>query len=428
MKMYDLIVVGGGIAGMTAAITAGKCQPGLRILLLEGKEALGKKIALTGNGRCNFTNANMSPAYYNTDSAGVDRDWWLREFLNLPKEGSVTACPAEEEDYGVSAVLQFMKDELMVLCEEKQGYYYPSSGQAQTVQTAYRRLANRLAEVTYGKVKNIEKTTDGYRITAEHTDGAARGKKGSIGKEITYQGTNCILACGGTAYPKTGSDGSGYMLARRMGIRVNPWHPGLCPLIAAQPEGICKKWAGIRAHASVKAVNAGRILAAAEGEVQLTDYGLSGIPVFQISRFLSDSKKEGDDYRVYIDFVPRLSEAQLQYEIERRIAAFGDFRGIIHEKLYDAMEFEKSKTPWKAMKHVELAIAAAKGYDMAQVCAGGIDLTDINPKTMQHAGTGVYCVGEILDLDGLCGGYNIHAAVIGGIRAGRSIHDSYLTD
>ena len=247
MSQYKVIIVGAGAAGMTAAIFA--AREGAQVVLLEHKDRVGKKILSTGNGRCNLSNRLQEPFCYR--SGQPDFPWKALVAFTLPM------------------TLEYFED-LGVLTRERDGYLYPYSGQASAVLDALRLgLARESVQVvTECEVFSITPREDAkHRFEVKTSQG-------------NFSGETLILACGSKAAPGTGSDGSGYKLAKRLGHHIIKPLPALVQLRC--PEKFFKQLAGVRADASVILYSDGRKLAEDKGEVQLTDYGISGIPVFQL--------------------------------------------------------------------------------------------------------------------------------------------------
>ena len=251
---------------MMAAITAARA--GAEVTILERNDRLGKKILATGNGKCNFTNLAMDKSCY--DGEAVDRAWSVIQ------------------SFGVSDTVSFFES-LGMLSKEKNGYYYPSCEQASVLLDALRfEIAELGIKVIYEKkVSGIKK--DGELI------------KVLCGNEA-WSFDKVIVTCGGKAAPKTGSDGSGFKIARQMGHNVVPTYPALVQLRCE--EDFCKAIAGIRCDAEIALYANGSKVASERGELQLTDYGISGIPVFQLSGIASKALAGKIPLKAEIDFLP----------------------------------------------------------------------------------------------------------------------------
>ena len=248
-----------------------------------------------------------------------------------------------------------------------------------------------------------------------------------------------ILACGGKAAPKTGSDGFGYRLARGFGHTVTRTYPVLVQLQSDAPG--LKQIAGVRCYANVTALVNGKKVASDYGELQLTDYGLSGIPVFHLSRFLSQETEEGMDCQIAVDFLPQISGEALEVFATKRINnlkgyTLKDFiTGLVHNKLADYIikmrnldagytvvpeDKEMVLELLNTMKDWRFGITGHKGFENAQVTKGGVVLEEIDGNMESRLVKGLFFAGEMVDVDADCGGYNLHWAFASGIKAGET--------
>lgn len=407
MKNKKVIIIGGGASGLVAAIAA--ARNGARVTVLEQKDRLGKKILSTGNGRCNFTNAKMDAECYNTGNPEL-----ITKML---------------ENYGTSWAVSFF-EELGLLSKERQGYFYPRSDQATAVLDALLLELKRLdVELQCSvKVTGIEKKKKGFQISAQTDEG----------KKTNFYGDACILACGGRAAAVLGSDGSGYPLAKSMGHSMVPVVPALVQL--KSNLSCFKQLSGIRTEASVTLFVNDEECAFDKGELQLTNYGISGIPVFQISRHAALALYKKQDVLVEVDFLPTLSKEEYRAHLERRIAYDGQcsildtLLGIFNKKLIPvllqasrikaskniaSLEKEEIERLINVCKHFRVPISEANSFEQAQICAGGVNAMEIDENTMESQITkDLYLTGELLDVDGICGGYNLHWAWYSGFIAG----------
>lgn len=402
-RSYDnkrVAVIGGGSSGMMAAITAS--EQGAFVTIYERNERIGKKILVTGNGKCNFTNSDMrKDCFYSED---MDKAW---EILDA---------------FGYADTLAFF-EKLGVLYKEKGGYYYPTSEQASVILDALRFKINELGITlrTEEKVTGVVRQAEGICVETQS------------GKQV-YD--SVILCTGGSAAPKTGSDGNGYKLAKRMGHRVTLTHPALVQLRAE--ETYVKQIAGVRADAMISFMDGDKVLCKERGELQLTDYGISGIPVFQCSRVITKLLKGGRICKAHIDFLADYSLEEIDALFEKRyermksrtVAEFCN--GLLNKKIMqlfmklcgvkeDALvekSKEKLQTLFRLCKDFTLTIVDANGYDMAQVTAGGVPLSELTNKLESVKVPGVFFAGELVDVDGKCGGYNLQWAWASGYIAG----------
>ena len=402
--MRTAAVIGGGASGMMAAITA--AEAGARVILLEHKDRIGKKILSTGNGRCNFTNIHQEPICYHSEDP-------LFPWRVVSRFGARDA---------VSFFLQ-----LGVYSKNRNGYLYPNSDQASAVLDALRMELRRLSvEIrTETHCSEIIPDKKGFRI---HTD------KGTVSAD------RVILCAGSRAAPSTGSDGSGYDLAKRLGHRMVPVLPALVQLKCG--ESFFKQIAGVRANGTVSIWADGECLARDTGEIQLTGYGISGIPVFQVSRYAAQALYEKKAVAAELDFMPDFTKEQMQAFLKARASArpgksAEEFLiGLFHKKLSDLWVRLSGITRTKCagkfteeeihklcclIKCFRVTVSGTNSFDQAQVCRGGIDTTEVDPETLEsRLVPGLYFAGEILDVDGMCGGYNLQWAWSSGYVAGRN--------
>lgn len=278
-------VIGGGASGMMAAITA--AGEGADVTLYERNDRLGKKILATGNGKCNLSNEEMSgEKYHSGDNVRVQQ--WL-------------------EIFGVAETVAFF-NRLGLMIRDRNGYLYPASEQASSVLDVLR----------------IALVQAGVQVVTEIKINRIISRKGKV--EIGWDNQSCtydsaVIACGSKAAPKTGSDGSGYKLARQLGIAQTPVVPALVQLICR--EEYCKAIAGVRTDAQICVFSGKERTACERGELQLTEYGISGIPVFQLSGAVNYQLRVEKELRAEIDFFPGMSDAQYEEFAEERIKTAG---------------------------------------------------------------------------------------------------------
>ncbi|MBQ8814331.1 MAG: aminoacetone oxidase family FAD-binding enzyme [Lachnospiraceae bacterium] len=399
-------IIGGGAAGMTAAIAA--AGNGAQVTLFERTAKLGKKILSTGNGRCNLANDYLAENCFH----GRHPEFALQVIRH----------------FGLKETLDFFEHIGIHPIKNSEGYYYPRSMQAASVAKALIRELERL------KVKVVDETGN-LRVRPHGDSFQINCEKGSFAVD------SLILACGGQAAPQTGSDGSGYALAAGLGLKVIPAVPALVPLTS--PWKGFKELSGIRTAGRITLYAGERKIASEAGELQLCDYGLSGIPVFQISgfaaRLLTENKKTV--LEAEINFMEEFSNGEvkqyLYHQIRQRGAVrCGDFlTGLLPEKLglqlfkrigvsYDLPAGRLSDRQIgeliREMTAFRVPITGNLGFDRAQVCSGGVDTAQIDPTTMEVKRIpGLFVAGELLDIDGICGGYNLQFAWSSGYLAGR---------
>ncbi|MDO4307733.1 MAG: NAD(P)/FAD-dependent oxidoreductase [Eubacteriales bacterium] len=406
MEKKRVIVVGGGASGLMAAIIA--AREGAAVTVLEHNDRPGRKICATGNGRCNLTNTEMpADAFRGTDPG------FVRGIL---------------EQFPVTKTIRFFT-ELGIYTINKNGYLYPRSAQASCV-TEVLCMEARSRKV---KIKTNEHVTG---ITCEnslwkvHTDGWA------------YEGDAVILANGSCASNLLGADGSGYEMARTLGhtvIRPLPALTGLKCNYRPVSEYSTRKvpdfkkgkksrnpftiWAGVRTEGELTLVIENEPPRIQRGELQLTDYGISGIPVFQLSRYAVRALEEGKKARMTVNFLPEFSKERLHVFLETRQknCPYKDTRemllGLFPDKLIQVLC--QAPDLEEAILAFPLTITGGMDFKQAQVCSGGVDTAGINPETMESKlHPGLYFAGELVDIDGTCGGYNLQWAWSSGAVAG----------
>ena len=439
-RKRTVAVIGGGAAGMMAAIEAARA--GAIVTLIEKNPQLGKKLATTGNGRCNYTNLDMG------DQIGGKFRGFHPEFA----APALDALPPE-------AVLDWFRA-IGVEPRFRGSYVYPNSDQASAVVDALREELHRLSvKVHYNaevkRVQRIDTDTEVSAAKASMPGKAASASEIREKRDAGYFMIQCtdavvkadrvILAAGSKAAPKTGSNGDGYFIARKLGHTIVPYVPALCGIRCAGDA--FRALAGIRTEAALELVIDGHSVDREVGELQLVDYGISGIPVFQLSRYAAYALQEGKKAAVYINFLPgftdeaedprecalRLYRQRQQRLAGRKMESF--FTGLLHQKLGQLllrMASVRPELPVAELREKQLRSLASlsvrfkaecvemNGFLQAQVVAGGVDTTEVDPGTMaSRLVPGLYFAGEVLDIDGICGGYNLQWAWASGFVAGR---------
>lgn len=376
--MIDICIVGGGAAGMTAAIYAKEANPALHICIIEKKNQLGKKILASGNGKCNLSNL---------------------------------ACEK------VSETLDFFRRLGVITRADSEGRLYPYTEEARAVQEA---LKNRLLQLgveirSSAEVLEIEKK--------EHF--IIHLKTGEI------QARKVLISCGGKAGPAFGTTGDGYRWAKAFGHTVEKPIP---VLTAVDLKEDMNRLAGIRAKASVSLHYQNEEIFREKGEIQFTKTGISGICVFNLSRFLLIPEGKHflngfDDYQIFIDFFPDMEIEPLKELIHQRTKVGFDgenmleylVRGPIADWIYELSKGDVTKAA-SLLKAFPLHPKGAKGWDFAQATKGGVCLDEINSDTMESKLIkDLYFAGEVLDFDGPCGGYNLQNAWETGTIAGKEM-------
>ncbi len=404
MKKRHVIVIGGGASGLTAAISAARC--GANVTILEQKDRLGKKILSTGNGRCNLTNEYMDINCFHSDDLSIVSSV-LSQFSNRD-------------------TIRFF-EEIGVLLKNRNGYFYPITDQASTIlDVLCMELHHLNVQILLNhRVTEVENTAKGFTVKTT---------------QKTLCGDAVILATGSKAAPVLGSDGSGYQIAKHFGHRLSPVVPALVQLKCKGT--LFKMVAGVRTNAKVTLFVENIPLASDTGELQLTSYGISGIPVFQISRFAAKGLYEKKEVTAELDLVSHMTDAEWNTFMLKRMEEHGyknasEFLiGIFHAKLIDMLLYSShiskttimntiTKTQWQTLlylcKHFKVEVVETNGFEQAQVCAGGIHTDEVHAQTLESCyAKDLYITGEILDVDGICGGYNLQWAWSTGFVAGKN--------
>lgn len=397
--MSTVAIIGAGAAGVVAALRA--CGRN-RVILLDANDRCGKKILVTGNGRCNYWNSDINVKNYETDSTAN-----LKTILSRADE-----------------VLNYL-DSLGIYPKIKNGYYYPYSNQAASVREIFEsKIKNSNIEFMPNfKAKDISKKDGTFVVVSED------GKKVKCDK--------VILATGSKAAPKTGSDGSGYDLAKKLGHSINAVCPALTGLVSYGK--FLKDWEKIRCDAKVSLFVDGEFVKEDTGEIQLTSTGISGICTFNISGKAAKAIAENKKVAVSINFMPylekdfytwfdercsKLKNATLEQTLEsifnyKLMFVLLKAAGVDKNDIWLKMNENKRKALCDVIEQFPLEITNADNFEKAQVCTGGVPLGEINPYTMESVREkDLFFAGEILDADGRCGGYNLAFAFISGYIAG----------
>ena len=400
----EIAVIGGGASGMMAAITARKS--GKEVVILERKDRILKKVLITGNGRCNITNVNANISnYFGKNISSVEN------ILN---------------SFNPQDTMDFFNGLGIVCNEENRGKVYPLSGQASSVVDALRFEAERLGVriETEFYVRKIEKEGFKFKIYSEDR------KKIEAGR--------VIIAAGGQSYPELGSNGSGFELAKELGHSVTRLSPSIVQLKTEKNQ--VKGLQGIKTDAAVTAYGDNKKICTYDGELLFTDYGISGNVVFNISFVMPLYK----NVEFEIDFMEKFDYNE-SYEIlkERKkimshLTMENYFNGMINKKLGQFLSkvsgIEKLSKPVKdlndseirklctVLKKYRVKILDTTGFKNAQITAGGVSLDEVNPETLESKIVkGLYFSGEVLDVYGECGGFNLQWAWASGYIAGKNV-------
>ncbi|MDY4599366.1 MAG: aminoacetone oxidase family FAD-binding enzyme [Candidatus Faecousia sp.] len=392
-------IIGGGASGMAAALAAAENKDA-QVILMERQTRVGRKLLSTGNGRCNLTNLHAKDGGYHGSAPKFARY-------------AISQFPPE-------AALQWFRSLGLLTVAEDSGRVYPYSDQANSVVDVLRfGLEQPNITVKLGfEVEKVKKTPNGFRVEA---------------KGETVECDRLIVACGGLAGTKLGGSMSGYKLLRALGHSCTKLRPTLVQLKSGWAG--CASLKGVRANCRVEILHNGEKTAESTGQLQFTEYGLSGPVIFEISR---DVCQGGGDWKCRLDFLPEVSANDLRGELTRRretnLPVSELLTGILHNRLGRVLTQSAGLAPnapirelsdWEigqavsAVKALEVSLTEPMGMDSAQVTAGGIVTSEFDETTMQsRLVPGLYACGEVLDIDGDCGGYNLQWAWSSGRLAG----------
>ncbi len=391
--MYDTATVGGGAAGLFSAITA--ARRGKSVLLCERLPRVGKKILSTGNGRCNISNMHISTERYHGTTP-------------LFAASALSSFP-------LSATVDFFESIGLTLCEGEDGKLYPQSLQASAVLDLLRAELARLkvSETVDCLVTDLKKNGDCFQLST------ADGRR--------FSAKTVILATGGKAAPAMGTDGNGYALASSFGHMLIKPLPALVQLKTQPPRRALK---GVKHLGETTIYIDGKSKRTESGEILFTDYGISGPPIFNLSRIASEGTANRSKVTLTVNLFPGKTEHELfSFLTERRrslphLTGENFLCGLLPKQL--AKEVLKTAKDDLELAHLLTSfphtVTGVMPWANAQVTAGGIATKDVNPKTMEsRLVSGLYFCGEILDIDGDCGGFNLQWAWSSAYTAGQNV-------
>ena len=401
--MTEIGILGGGASGLAAAITLKRGNPNLKVTIYEKLDTPGKKILATGNGRCNLSNANIDISRYNGDSSLL---------YTVLKRFDKEEC----KDFFHS---------LGLLLTEEEGRIYPATMKSESVHSALLNEARRLGIILKCgyTVETLEKKDNYFLIN------------GSI------KADKIIFSLGGKAAKHLGTDGDGYRIISYLGMRYNPISPALVQLKTKEKTEV-KNMKGARVRGSLTLFSEDSLLKGKEyGEIQFTDYGISGIAAMQLSSEIAVLTKT-ERPLLKIDFCPKLEDtALLSYLREQQSKMYGEpsihlVTGILQEKVAETLlikaglmkknvedlSLQDLANLVEIIKGFKLTLTGTKNFKEAQVTRGGVPANELKEKSLESKTVpGLYFTGEILDVDGFCGGYNLHFAWGSGITAAEEL-------
>lgn len=401
--MCDIVIIGGGVSGIVSAIKSSNGRN--RITILERNDKCLKKLLLTGNGRCNYFNDDTSISNYHSM-----REDLLDKVIN---------------SNNMSRVLDFY-NELGIIPKIKNGYYYPFSNQASTVRDALMFEVMKLGiSIKYNYlVEKIERSNNKFIIN----DSIVCDK--------------VIIATGSCSYPKTGSDGMGYDFLRKFGHNIIKPLPALVQLNS--DFKYCRELSGIRSDVILSLYEDDEFISSSVGEVQLTDYGISGICTFNLSHFVTRGLDVGKKEVIKVNFLPFIKDNYMEWintysnkhsdkNIYMLLCNILNYKlvkvilkvcSIDNETYYNELDYNSRSLLIDNLTNFKFNIVSTKDFNFSQVCNGGVSLEEVNLSTFESLIVdGLYITGEVLDINGNCGGYNLICAVISGILVGDDLSD-----
>lgn len=401
--MCDIVIIGGGVSGIVSAIKSFNGRN--RITILERNDKCLKKLLLTGNGRCNYFNDDTSISNYHSM-----REDLLDKVINSDN---------------MSRILDFY-NELGIIPKIKNGYYYPFSNQASTVRDALLFEVMKLGiSIKYNYlVEKIECSNNKFIIN----DSIVCDK--------------VIIATGSCSYPKTGSDGMGYDFLRKFGHNIIKPLPALVQLNS--DFKYCRELSGIRSDVILSLYEDDEFISSSVGEVQLTDYGISGICTFNLSHFVTRGLDVGKKEVIKVNFLPFIKDNYMEWfntysnkhndkNIYMLLCNILNYKlvkvilkvcSIDNEIYYNELDYNSRSLLIDNLTNFKFNIVSTKDFNFSQVCNGGVSLDEVNLSTFESLIVdGLYITGEVLDINGNCGGYNLICAVISGILVGDDLSD-----
>lgn len=396
--MAKIAVIGSGPAGMMAAIFASRA--GNEVIVIDSNEHTGRKLLVTGAGRCNLTNSKVAAVRY-----ACDNPVWLNEVLNrFTREDLLNFL----DTIGISTFSTF------------DGWYYPVSESAHAVVDAFDAAldANHITKLLRKQVTGVEVSGNGFNVML-HRD--------------PLPADRVIVACGGKAYPSLGSDGSLFSAILGLGHRLHPILPALAPVTADMRK--LKGLQGVRLDADISLTLGGRLIGRTFGNIIFTDWGLNGPGVMDVSYLISGSP--GKDLVLELNLLHQY-EAKMQALIKdhkrsdmpalvavqsvlppKMAAYILDTLGVQQETPLSKLKPAQSIAVMKLMTQFKLTVTGTRGFEHCQVSTGGVPLGEVNPQTMGSLIVpGLFFAGEVLDVTGPCGGYNLQFAFSTGAIAG----------
>jgi len=382
--MYDIVIIGGGASGLACAIRAKQLNQGLSVLIIEASERLGKKIALTGNGQGNLSNGDMSAAHFHGSC------------VHLAEKILQSQNPLTLFDF--------------LTIQDKLGRIYPAGKQASAISDSLICTANSLdIKVLFSvSVTAVKRRENGFLL--------------SLSGGHLAEGKRIVMAFGGKAQKQLNTDGSAFAIAKSLGHSVTK----LCPsLVQLKCPGGFKPLKGIRVNGAVTVFASGDKVYSVNGDIIFTDYGLSGNAVFYASAYCTDKK----NVTLSLDLLPEFSEEEIANIINLRLSRGypiaetlgGTMHNTVGRFVIRSCQDPTPENIAHTVKNFTAEVEGSLGWDYAQVTKGGIPYSEVTDGLESKLCPGLYFAGEALDIDGDCGGYNLHFAFASGMYAAESV-------
>ncbi|HOC96458.1 MAG TPA: NAD(P)/FAD-dependent oxidoreductase [bacterium] len=408
----NIVIVGGGASGVATAIFAKRKNPNNEVIILEKNDKICKKVLISGNGRCNLLNKNLDINKYHT------------EYFNNTKEIIENVF----KKFDNKKILNFFENLGILFKEEKDGKFYPITDSANSIVNVLLYELEKLNIKVFlnTAVKDIKKDNNIFIIKTNND---------------IFSTDKVVISTGGCAYPQIGTTGDGYIFAERFNHKIIKPFPSVVPLIIDCKY--LKKISGIKFSGNAKIIFNNQIIKENGGDILFTDYGISGSAIISISRYATELLNKNIKNKLFlsIDFLPNLDEEKLQKHIIniKNINKEKDIKflllGLINPKLIDYIFLDRIDLNKKlidlnigdiklivdVLKNTKYKITGSKDFRFAQVTAGGVNLKEINNNLESKKVKGLFFTGEVLDVDGDCGGFNLMWAFASGAVVGDSL-------
>lgn len=383
--MYSVLIIGAGASGLVSAIIL--ARRGKRVAILEKNSKVGKKLLATGNGRCNITNRKITLDKFYSQNP---------KFIEKVLDG-----------YSFYSIKEFFNSIGLILTEEKEGKIFPISLQALSVVELLEYECKRLGVDIFcnSRVESVKKFKNRYRVEFNNS---------------SLESKNLIIATGNISAPQLGGVDDGLEFARSLGHTIITPYPSLVQLTS--PMANLKKISGVKISSRVTLRLKDKIIEK-RGDILFTNYGISGLAILDISRFVVEELKYKKEVILTVDLIPNLSKDRLRAILNRRDRPLEIIlQGLINKKIISFILDSKIENIIRNIKFFKFRIDGTRGFKGAEIATGGVDTREINPKSLKSKKhKGLYFTGELLDVDGNRGGFNLHFVWVCGLRVGKSI-------